>query len=257
MMFDIEEKMEAIPDPKTRKLFGEVYSSYQHGNYRSAVVMLWSVVISDMIFKLEFLDNTYRNKKALSVLDYIKKKQDERPESSEWEKELLKKAYEELKFITLNDKTNLEHLRSQRNLSAHPVLTEDNLLVTPNKDTTRSLIRNAMEAILLKTPLLHRELVDSVVAELASNKERLGSYENVKPYIQKRYFPNISEEGAKKYSELCGVLYLIQEIQMNKITDKLIFLHYWLFQKNTRICMQVKYRTAPLIIKCHLNLLTW
>lgn len=197
-MFDIEEKMEAIPDPKTKKLFGEVYSSYQHGNYRSAVVMLWSVVIADMIFKLKFLDNTYRNKKAQGILKDIDNKQKEHPERPEWEKTLLKKAYEELKFITSNEKINLEYLHTQRNLSAHPVLTDDNLLLAPNKDTTRSLIRNAMEAILLKTPLLHSELVNSVVEDLASNRERLGSYENVKPYIRNRYFPNMSEEGAKK-----------------------------------------------------------
>lgn len=195
-MFDIEEKMETIPDPKTKKLFEEVYSSYQHGNYRSAVVMLWSVVVADIIFKLKFLDDTYRNKKASALLKNIKKKQEEHPENPEWEKELLKKAYEELKFITLNDKTNLEYLRTQRNLSAHPVLTDDNLLLAPNKDTTRSLIRNAMEAILLKTPLLHSELVNSIVEDLANNKDRLGSYENIKPYIQKRYFPNISNDGA-------------------------------------------------------------
>lgn len=195
-MFDIEEKMEAIPDPKTKKLFEEVYSSYQHNNYRSAVVMLWSVVVADIIFKLKFLDDTYHNNKASSLLKNIKKKQEDHPENPEWEKELLKKAYEELKFITLSDKINLEYLHTQRNLSAHPVLTDDNLLLAPSKDTTRSLIRNAMEAILLKTPLLHSELVNSIVEDLANNKDRLGSYENIKPYIQKRYFPNISNDGA-------------------------------------------------------------
>lgn len=197
-MFDIEQKMEAIPDPKTRKLFEEVYSSYQHGNYRSAVVMLWSVVIADIIFKLKFLDDTYRNKKAINILKDIEDRQNTKPESSEWEKELIKKAYEELKFITLEEKINLEYLRTQRNLSAHPVLTDDSLLLVPNKDTTRSLIRNAMEAILLKTPLLHSELVTSIVEDLAKNKERLGGYENIKPYIQKRYFSNISDDGAIK-----------------------------------------------------------
>lgn len=197
-MFDIEEKMEAIPDPKTKKLFEEVYSSYQHGNYRSAVVMLWSIVVADIIFKLKFLDDTYRNKKASTILKNIKNKQENHLENPEWEKELLQKAYEELKFITLNDKINLEYLHVQRNLSAHPVLTDDNLLLAPSKDTTRSLIRNAMEAILLKTPLLHSELVNSIVEDLANNKDRLGSYENIKPYIQKRYFPNLSDDGAIK-----------------------------------------------------------
>lgn len=197
-MFDIEEKIELIPDPKTKDLFKEVYSSYQQGNYRSSVVMLWSVVIADIIFKLKFLDDTYRNKKAEVVLKEIKKKQEEHPENSEWEKELLKKSCDELKFITPYEKTNLEFLQKQRHASAHPVLTDDSLLLAPNKDTVRSLIRNAMEAILLKTPLLHSELVDFVTEDLAKNKDRLVGYDNIKPYIQKRFFPNISNDGAKK-----------------------------------------------------------
>lgn len=197
-MFDIEEKMEAIQDPKTKEFFKEVYSSYQHGNYRSAVVMLWAVVISDIIFKLKFLDDTYRNKKAEKILKEIKEKQKENPVDSKWEKDILEKAYVELKFITLNEKNDLEYLHKQRNFSAHPVLTDDNLLLAPNKDTTRSLIRNAMEAVLLKTPLLHCELVNSIVEDLDKNKDRLSSYENIKPYIQKRYFPNISNDGAIK-----------------------------------------------------------
>ena len=197
-MFDIQEKMETIPDPKTKVLFKEVLSSYQHGNYRSAVVMLWSVVIADIIFKLRFLENTYRNKKAESVLKDIKRKQDEHPESPEWEKELLKKACEELKFINPYEKANLDFLQKQRHASAHPILTDDNLLLAPNKDTTRSLIRNAMEAVLLKTPLLHSELVNFIVDDLAKNKERLGGYDNIKSYIEKRFFPNISNEGAIK-----------------------------------------------------------
>lgn len=197
-MFDIEQKAELIPDTNTKELFKEVLSSYQHGNYRSAVVMLWSVVVADILFKLKFLDDVYRNAKAASILKEIKKRQERAPDNPDWEKELLKKAYEELKFITLYEKTNLEYLQKQRHASAHPILTDDNLLLAPNKDTTRSLIRNAMEAILLKTALLNSELVDTIVTDLANNKERLSGFDNIKLYIQQRYFPNISEDGAKK-----------------------------------------------------------
>lgn len=197
-MFDIEQKSELIPDANTKELFKEVLSSYQHGNYRSAVVMLWSVVVADILFKLKFLEDVYRNSKASSILKEIKKKQEQNSESPEWEKDLLKKAHEELKFITLYEKTNLEYLQKQRHASAHPILTDNNLLLAPNKDTTRSLIRNAMEAILLKTALLNSELVNTIVLDLANNKERLFGFDSIKLYIQQRYFPNISEEGAKK-----------------------------------------------------------
>jgi hypothetical protein len=41
----------------------------------------------------------------------------------------------------------------QRNLAAHPVMSSNYILFKPNKETVRSLIRNTMEAVLLKTPL--------------------------------------------------------------------------------------------------------
>ena len=195
-MFDIMEKHHEIPDPKTRTLFNEILSSYQQGNFRSAIVMLWSVVIADLLFKLKFLENAYHNDKARGILRYIQKKQEERPTGSEWECDLVNKAYEELKFISLYEKENLDYLHAQRNACAHPVLTSDNLLLVPNRDTTRALIRNALEAVLLKTPLLHKELVSSFVRDIADNSERLGGYENLRNYINNKYRPNINEYGA-------------------------------------------------------------
>ena len=40
---------------KTREYFQEVISSYSIGNYRSATVMLYSVAVCDILFKLNEL----------------------------------------------------------------------------------------------------------------------------------------------------------------------------------------------------------
>ena len=45
--FSIERATEKIVIPRTRRYFDEVYGCYSAGHYRSAVVMLWSVVITD------------------------------------------------------------------------------------------------------------------------------------------------------------------------------------------------------------------
>ncbi len=167
-MFDIEEQSMLIPEIKTRELFKEVYSSYQHANYRSAIVLLWSVVIADVIFKLQFLKNAYQNKQAEVILQGIEKQQKANPTSSDWEREILQKACNELQFITPYEREHLEYLHKQRNASAHPILTDNNLLLIPNRDTTRSLIRNAMEAILLKPALINSKLVNSFVEDLGN-----------------------------------------------------------------------------------------
>ena len=43
----------SIFDARSREYFSEVLSCYTAGNYRSAVVMLWSVVVCDLLFKIQ------------------------------------------------------------------------------------------------------------------------------------------------------------------------------------------------------------
>jgi hypothetical protein len=49
--YSIELAAERIVDPRTKRYFAEVYGCYASGHYRSAVVMLWSVVVTDILFK--------------------------------------------------------------------------------------------------------------------------------------------------------------------------------------------------------------
>lgn len=62
---------EKIYFKKVRKYFSEVEISYSNGSYRSAIVMLYSVVICDLLFKLNELSDVYSDKQAKELLDYI------------------------------------------------------------------------------------------------------------------------------------------------------------------------------------------
>lgn len=62
--FSIDDAISNIKNKYTRELFKEVYSSYTIGNYRSAVVMLWSIIVTDLLLKLKDLDNIYDDPKA-------------------------------------------------------------------------------------------------------------------------------------------------------------------------------------------------
>ncbi|MFC0035379.1 hypothetical protein [Cardiobacterium valvarum] len=66
-MFDeysIEQRAKSIPNKNTKDYFAEVVSCYNSGNYRSAVVMLWSVAVCDLLFKLNELAERYDDTKA-------------------------------------------------------------------------------------------------------------------------------------------------------------------------------------------------
>jgi hypothetical protein len=73
MDFTIESAVEHIPSKETRTYFKEVISSYINGNYRSAIVMLYSVVVCDLIYKMIDLRDMYQDEKAKSILDDIEK----------------------------------------------------------------------------------------------------------------------------------------------------------------------------------------
>ncbi len=50
--YSIEQRAMQIFDARTKEYFSEVLSCYAAGNYRSSVVMLWSVAVCDLLFKL-------------------------------------------------------------------------------------------------------------------------------------------------------------------------------------------------------------
>jgi hypothetical protein len=58
--FSLESFAEKIHYGKTKDYFQEVLSSYQNRNYRSAVVMLWSVAVCDIVYKLQKLVDLQR-----------------------------------------------------------------------------------------------------------------------------------------------------------------------------------------------------
>ena len=66
-MFDeysIEQRAKLIPNKNTKGYFAEVVSCYNSGNYRSAVVMLWSVAVCDLLFTLNELADRYDDTKS-------------------------------------------------------------------------------------------------------------------------------------------------------------------------------------------------
>ena len=80
--FSLERITENIHYGKTKGYFQEVLSSYNNGNYRSSVVMLWSVAICDIVYKLQHLIDLYDDAAAKAILQCVTMMQDEDRKSS-------------------------------------------------------------------------------------------------------------------------------------------------------------------------------
>jgi hypothetical protein len=185
--FSIDMAISRIYDARIRTYFAEVYSSYVNRNYRSAVVMLWSVVICDLLFKMHDLSIAFNDETAKAILKTIAELQEKNPKSSEWEQTLFKEVKTKTQLLNEGEYASLELLQKHRHLSAHPVLTGHEALFAPTKDQSRSHLRNALDAVLTKPPIMTKKVIDFMVADLESKKNLFPDDESLDRYLKAMY----------------------------------------------------------------------
>lgn len=189
--FSIELAAEQIVDVRTKAYFTEVLSSYINGHYRSAAVMLWSVVISDLVYKLQELRDLYQDPVAISILDSVQARQTANPTNPEWEPYLLEEVNSRTQFFEVGEHQHIVGIHKLRHLSAHPVLSSAHLLFEPNKETARAAIRNALECVLLKPPVFSRKVVVNLIEDLSARKALLPDATSLRMYLEAKYLRNL------------------------------------------------------------------
>lgn len=204
--YSIEQRATQIFDSRSRDYFSEVLSCYSSGSYRSAVVMLWSVVVCDFLFKLKYLEELYEDEKARKILENIEKLQKENERSSAWESQLVESFAKDIKLLNMAERENLMNLQKQRHLAAHPIIDANLMLHRPNRDTTRALIRNALDGVLTKAPILTKAIVQALMEDLEKASGILLENDKLKRYLESKYFS-----------------------RFNKITETEVFKSLWKF----------------------------
>ncbi len=181
----IEDKIELIESSSTKNYFREVYSSYLYGNYRAAVVSLWSVLVCDAVYKTRRLIDLTNDKWAEQQIKSIETSQRQNSTKSDWELKLFEGFYEQKKFIGIGEITNIRDIQQKRHLCAHPILSEDDVLYTPNKDLVKSMIINALDDFLLRRNYYGKDLFPIILNTLVENSEYYATARNIKPLIEK------------------------------------------------------------------------
>lgn len=199
--YSIEQRASQIFDSRSKEYFAEVLSCYMSGNYRSAVVMLWSVVVCDLLFKLKNLVELYGDNKAKTILEEIGKLRRKNERSSEWEWKLVDQVAEQTQLLNTVELENLRHLQKQRHLAAHPVVNANLQLHRSDRDTVRALIRNVLDGLLTKAPILSKQIAGDLVKDLAQVSSILIDDKKLNTYLESKYFshfnPAVEEEVFK------------------------------------------------------------
>ena len=207
---------------KTNEYFREVLSNYANGNYRSAVVMLYSVVICDLLFKLQELSDMYNDTVAVEILQEVEKCRNpgDNKSKSRWEKEFIDSIYRKTELLDLESYTNLNHLYDHRNFSAHPALTDRYELISPSKETTIALIKNVLEEVLVKPPIFVKNVTDMLLEDLSEKKSIYRDEpEKLREYLKRKYFDRMSismkKSTFRSFWKLCFCLPDDEECQRN------------------------------------------
>jgi hypothetical protein len=186
--YSFESATERIEDHRTKEYFNEVISSYYNENYRAAVVLLYTITICDLVFKLQNLRDIYGDSKALNILKSIEQMQKDKPYSAEWEVKLIELIEKQTNLLEPADVSNITQLQKHRHLCAHPVLVHNYELYNPNKETVRAHLRNILEGILTKPPLFSRSIFDDFIKDLSEIKEITLTDNQLENFLTKRYF---------------------------------------------------------------------
>lgn len=211
MDYSIEYAYERIYHPRTKEYFQEVINSYYNSNYRSSVVMLYSVVICDLIYKVRDLRDLYNDPVATSIINEIEQLQQNNPRSSEWESRLVELVQERTSLLDAVEKQHIDNLKLHRHLSAHPVMNDNYILFKPNKETVRAHIRNTLESVLIKPPLLSRRITSELLTELSRIGTVMLDDHQLSRFLENKYLRHFTPEVEQRiFRDLWKIVFKIE-----------------------------------------------
>ncbi|MFQ2012993.1 hypothetical protein ACK336_07075 [Aeromonas veronii] len=193
-IFSLESQKNKIYDRRTRKYFEEVYKGYANGCYRSATVMLWSVVVCDIIFKLQELRDLHNDITAEKILIEIEALQKSDPYSPKWERELIKIVFDRTQLLDTASNHKITLIQEHRHLSAHPVISDEDTLFEPTQEMIRSDIRNSIEVILSKPPFMSQKIMSTFLSDLEKVKDLFPSDTALHKYIESKYLKALNKD---------------------------------------------------------------
>lgn len=233
-----------IYDAKTKQYFKEVESSYLNGNYRSATVMLYSIVLTDIIFKLEDLRDMYNDGTAKDILDSVENNLKNDSEKSKWEKDLIDAIKKKTKLLDISTQQKIDELKKWRNLSAHPILENNYELLTPSKETVAALMHDIFYGLLVKPPVFIKSIIDSLTDDLKKKKDiYFGDDIGLKVFLDNKYFSKMTVEMK------CNVFQTLWKFSFMRPQDKNCN------EDREVLCraMEILYRSAPDSICDHIR----
>lgn len=244
-MLDIFEKYDQIYNAKSKVYFEEVLSSYNNRNYRSTIVMLYSVVIYDIIAKLKELGEIYEQEWANKIIKEINKIRIENPKSPDWEKILIDRISNQRDFLSLSIIEEINHLREIRNQCAHPAIDNNDELFTPTRYEADALLCRMLNEILTIPAMFTGKVTDYITEQIS----KIAGYSEFKwkdrPQLSKsfiKYFNRMNDKVFEKvFQDMWKLTFWVsnEECDKNRFAN-MIFLDIMLSERHALLIQAIK-----------------
>ncbi|MYZ36650.1 MULTISPECIES: hypothetical protein [unclassified Streptomyces] len=169
-MLDREERAARVFNPDVRPLVREAHRCYASGAARGAIVLTWTAVCADLIHKAEILEEDGESDARVLVGDVERAQQPGQADAVNImlgiERSILETA-QKLELIDCTQKMQLERLREDRHLCAHPSLGPLGELFEPSVEYARAHLTVALEAVLVHPPSQGRRILASFMIQVA------------------------------------------------------------------------------------------
>jgi hypothetical protein len=166
---DLDELALKVRDQISRSYILEAIDAYRGGAYRSSIISVWIAVNFDIISKIRELANR-GDKMAQDFVNTLDKaiRTKNITELQRVEENLLNKAETDYEFISNQEKYDLEQLKNDRNLCAHPAFISEDMLFEPEPERVRMHIVHVVKYLLQHPPIQGKSAIEKIVKDIKS-----------------------------------------------------------------------------------------
>ncbi len=196
-MLDLEESLHRVWNPDVRPLIAEAYRSYTTGSARASILLTWSAVAADLIDKLRRLSEDGEGS-ATAIVQKIDTARDSNDVKAmqEAEASLLTTA-RSLELLDFVEERELQRLREDRHLCAHPSLRPFGDFYAPTTEYARAHLVAALQSLLIHPPSQGRKVVDRFSAHVADS-----AFTGSGEYLSHTFFDQVKPTARRQVVDL-------------------------------------------------------
>jgi hypothetical protein len=213
---DLDELALSVRDLNSRIYILEAISAYKAGAFRSSIISTWVAVVYDIISKIRELASQ-GNKEAIEFANDLDKAIDDKNRNrlEIIEKSVLEKSVSPFGFISNNEIIDLQRLKDDRNMCAHPSFVTEGQLFQPSPELVRMHIAHAILHLLQHMPIQGKEALERFKKDLTQPSFPI-EQDEIERFMRRRY------SGYARSSLVEGMIDLILKIFIRRDVTPLV-----------------------------------